>query len=161
MAIVEASVRIAAPVSQVYRISQDYAVRYDWDPFPDHIEVVGQATDALRVGTQVRITSKLGMHMLVQFVQLQPPERAAVTMLSGPWMLAKFAGSWIFLDDANGQTQARFRYTVVTRPAMLRWLIEPLAVAYFERVVHRRLAGLKAYCETQGGHASAAHRHLS
>ncbi len=150
MASVERHVTISAPVDAVYRISQDYAVRYDWDPFPENISVVSGDPEALSVGTQVMVKSKLGMDMLVEFVQVMPPTRAAVKMIKGPWFLEKFAGSWIFqVSHSGSQTEARFRYTIIARPRALRFLVEPLAALYFSRVVAKRLAGLKAYCETR------------
>ncbi len=147
MALVEHSTLIAAPLDQVYQVSQDYGVRYDWDPFPEHITVVSGAPSALAVGTRVDITSKLGMKMRVAFVQVSPPTRTAVKMIQGPWFLAKFAGSWIFEATSPHTTAARFRYTLVTQPSYLRWLVEPIAAFYFSRVVFKRLTGLKKYCE--------------
>ena len=68
MALIERSATIAAPIAQVYRASQDYAVRYEWDPFPENIHVVSGSPDELQVGTEVLVTSKLGMRMRVAFV---------------------------------------------------------------------------------------------
>lgn len=147
MAIIERRIDIAASADRVYRVSQDYAVRYEWDPFPERIEVVTGDPDRLQVGTRVLVRSKLGMRMRVEFVQVKPPGHAAVAMVEGPWFLAKFAGSWIFEATAAQRTAARFRYVVVAAPAWARWLIEPLAARYFAAVVERRLSGLKAYCE--------------
>lgn len=153
MALIEHSTLIAAPVTEVYRISQDYAVRYEWDPFPERIEHVAasaasaEAAGEVAVGSQVLVRSKLGMNMYVAFVQLRPPTRAAVKMVQGPWFLAKFAGSWVFQAQSPDTTLARFRYTLVAAPRLLRRLIEPLAALYFSRVVVKRLAGLKAFCE--------------
>lgn len=150
MASVESRVAIRAPVEFVYRTSQDYSVRYDWDPFPANISVVSGDPEVLSVGTQVHVKSKLGMDMIVEFVQVTPPSRAAVKMISGPWFLEKFAGSWIFHESESGsQTVARFRYTIIARPKALRLLVEPLAALYFSRTISKRLAGLKAYCESQ------------
>lgn len=150
MAVVENRQTIDAPIELVYRVSQDYSVRYEWDPFPENISVVSGDSDSLSIGTRVQIRSKLGMNMQVEFVQLMPPTRAAVRMIQGPWFLAKFAGSWIFQNGSqDGKTEARFRYVIISRPALLRFLIEPLAMLYFSRVVSRRLSGLKAYCEKQ------------
>lgn len=149
MALVESHTTISAPIDLVYRISQDYSVRYDWDPFPEHIAVVSGEPNGPFVGTQVQIKSKLGMNMLVEFVQVMPPSRTAVKMIQGPWFLAKFAGSWIFQEASSNATTARFRYTIVAQPALLRFLLEPFAFLYFSRVVKKRLAGLKAYCERQ------------
>lgn len=71
-------------------------------------------------------------------------------MVSGPWILEKFAGSWIFqAGHSDSLTEARFRYTIVARPKALRWLLEPLAALYFSCVVSKRLAGLKTYCESR------------
>ncbi|WP_028102030.1 type II toxin-antitoxin system RatA family toxin [Pseudoduganella violaceinigra] len=148
MAVIERRVSINAPADLVYRVSQDYSVRYEWDPFPENISVVSGDPDVLAIGTRVHVKSRLGMNMLVEFVQLMPPTRAAVTMVQGPWFLAKFAGSWIFESDVSGtRTEARFRYMIAAKPAPLHLIIEPLALLYFSRVVSRRLAGLKAYCE--------------
>lgn len=148
MAIIESRVTINAPIDFVYRTSQDYSVRYDWDPFPENISVVSGDSNELAVGTQVEVKSKLGMDMLVEFVQIMPPTRAAVKMIKGPWVLEKFAGSWIFQEGlSDAQTEARFRYTIIAKPKPFRLLIEPLAALYFSRVVSKRLAGLKAYCE--------------
>jgi Polyketide cyclase / dehydrase and lipid transport len=149
MALIEHATAIAAPIEMVYRISQDYAVRYDWDPFPERIAVVSGEATTLAVGTQVDIESKLGMTMRVAFVQVLPPTRTAVKMIQGPWFLAKFAGSWIFEATSPSITAARFRYTLVAQPAWLRGLVEPIAAFYFSRVVFKRLAGLKMYCESQ------------
>lgn len=150
MAIIERTADIAANVQQVYRASQDYAVRYQWDPFPERIEVVAGDPERLSIGTRVLVRSKLGMRMLVEFVQVKPPTHAAIVMIDGPWFLAKFAGSWVFEASAASRTAARFRYSMFVRPAFARWIIEPLAIRYFAVVVERRLAGLKAYCERLG-----------
>jgi hypothetical protein len=156
MAIIESRTTINAPIEHVYRVSQDYSVRYDWDPFPENISVVAGNPDSLAVGTRVQVKSKLGMGMQVEFVQVAPPTRAAVKMVQGPWFLAKFAGAWIFKADmAGGRTEARFRYVIVAKPALLRVLIEPLAFLYFSRVVARRLAGLKAYCELNSANVTS------
>lgn len=149
MALVESRTTIHAPIDLVYRISQDYSVRYEWDPFPENIAVVSGQSQGPFVGTQVQIKSKLGMHMVVEFVQAQAPGVTAVKMVQGPWFLAKFAGSWIFKATAPHETSARFKYSIVAKPLLLRYLIEPLAYLYFSRVVKKRLAGLKAYCEQQ------------
>jgi len=151
MALIEHQTTIAAPIERVYRVSQDYAVRYEWDPFPEHIELVAGPVGAPARGTQVDIRSRLGLAMRVEFVQVQPPTRAAVKMVQGPWFLEKFAGSWVFQALSADSTAARFRYSFNAGPGLLRPLIEPLAALYFSRVVAKRLAGLKAFCERPPG----------
>jgi hypothetical protein len=147
MPIVEKTLLIEAPAELVYRVSQDYSVRYEWDPFPEKISVVSDPALALHVGTQILVRSKLGMQMVVEFVQLAPPNRAAIKMIKGPIFIAKFAGSWIFEPAGPGVTLARFRYSLSTRPRLLAWASDWLAVWYFSRTASARLAGLKRYCE--------------
>ena len=148
MPLVEKSIQIDAPVELVYQVSQDYEVRYEWDPFPERISVVAGSPQGLCVGTQVLVRSKLGMEMLVEFVQVAPPFRAAIKMIRGPNLIEKFAGSWIFEPIGEISTVARFRYSISTRPAWLAWMGNFIAILYFSRTAERRLAGLKRYCES-------------
>lgn len=149
MAIVEHTIEIDAPRELVSRVSQDYSVRYEWDPFPESIAVVHGAMDPPTVGTQVLVRSRLGLDMRVEFVQLDHPHRAAIRMVKGPPFLAKFAGSWIFDSTGPRATVVRFRYTISTRPLWLAWLGDRLASAYFSRTTRKRLIGLKRYCEAR------------
>ena len=149
MAIVEHSIEISAPVELVSLISQDYSVRYEWDPFPEAISVVRGSMNPPTVGTQVLVRSKLGMEMLVEFVQVDHPHRAAIKMVKGPSAIAKFAGSWIFEGINTNLTIARFRYSVSTRPHFLSWAGDRIAAAYFSKTTQKRLVGLKRYCESR------------
>ena len=72
MALIEHDIEISAPADLVSRVSQDYSVRYEWDPFPESISVVRGSMNPPTVGTQVLVRSKLGMEMLVEFVQVAP-----------------------------------------------------------------------------------------
>jgi hypothetical protein len=148
MAIIEQTTEIDAPIDLVYQVSQDYSVRYEWDPFPEKISVVNGSHGQMTVGTQVLVRSKARMEMLVEFVQIAPPKRAAIKMVRGPWFIAKFAGSWIFEVKGPETTIARFKYSISTRPTLLRWLLDPIAGAYFHRTATKRLVGLKRYCES-------------
>lgn len=145
--LIEHSTLIAAPVEAVYAISQDYAVRYAWDPFPEHIALMDGAT-SIQPGVRAQVKAKSGLRMEVQFVQVNPPATAAITMTHGPVFLEKFAGSWIFKLHENGVTVARFRYMVKFRTWALPWLAEAVARLYFSRAVQKRLHGLKIYCES-------------
>ena len=147
MPVIETRLCITATIDKVFAISQDYAVRLAWDPFPDEIRVLHGDPQNTSVGTEVRVKAKSGLEMDVRFVQWDPPHRAAVVMVRGPWMLADFAGSWIFNARDDRSTDVRFRYQIRTRPAWLRWAMQPVALAYFQRVATQRLAGLRHYCE--------------
>lgn len=144
--IIEHALTIHAPVAEVYRVSQDYAVRYLWDPFPEHIEMLNGATQ-VAIGTQVMVLAKSGLRMEVEFVQVRPPESAAIVMTRGPLFLQAFAGSWNFRADGDRKTQAKFRYSLKMKRWTLPMLSEKLAGLYFRHMVIKRLTGLQAYCE--------------
>jgi Polyketide cyclase / dehydrase and lipid transport len=146
MAIIEYSVDIPLPGDLVYQITQDYTVRFEWDPFPEDLVMVDGADYTPRIGRLVYIRSKLGMAMTVEFVQVNPPHNAAIKMVSGFWPLEKFVGSWIFEEIDNDNTRVRFRYLVKVRGFIFKPLIEWVAVAYFGNVTRKRILGLKGYC---------------
>ncbi len=83
MAIIEYELTINASPQFVYDVSQNYSVRYLWDPFPEKIELLNGAT-VIEKGTKVSVIAKNGLKMLVEFVQVSPPTTAAIKMLSGP-----------------------------------------------------------------------------
>lgn len=146
MATVVHELTIGASPEAVYRISQDYAVRYAWDPFPERIELLDGARDIAN-GVRALVQAKNGLRMEVEFVQVAPPMTTAIKMTQGPVFLAAFAGSWIFKPDASGLTHARFVYALKCKPWALPWISERIACWYFAGVVRRRLQGLKTYCE--------------
>jgi hypothetical protein len=142
MSMLEFSLPIAAPIQMVYDISQDYGVRYEWDPFPDSIQTLPDQT--------IYIRSKLGMEMWVRMVQNKRPYRAAMKMIRGPWFLEKFAGSWLFHPTGDSDSCiVTFRYLLITKPKLFRSVSGGIARLYFAWVIRKRLSGLKAYCEQQ------------
>ncbi|TXH67394.1 MAG: SRPBCC family protein [Thiothrix sp.] len=146
MANLEVHTEIQASPQQVYAISQDYTQRYDWDPFPERIEFLEGATE-VAVGAKVKVLAKSGLKMVVEFIQVKPPEVTAIKMLEGPTILKTFAGSWLFKPLPNGHTNAIFKYTLQAQPWFLHAITDPLILWYFKRHVKSRLEGLKHYCE--------------
>lgn len=140
---------IHAPRQLVYDVSQDYAVRFDWDPFPDKLEMLGGTSYAPQLGGQVFVRGKLGLSMVVEFIQIAPPERAAIKMVKGPWFLAVFAGSWIFHESSPNTTRVEFTYTIQLKNLPMKKTLEKIVNTYFSGVTEKRLTGLKRYCETR------------
>jgi hypothetical protein len=147
MAIVEAALVIHAPREVVYSLSQDYSVRTEWDPFVSRLEMADGSPWFIKPGSRVFVRSKLGSSMVVEYVRVDSPSHVTVSMVSGPSYLRKFAGSWIFSAVGERATLVRFRYVVVARRGTFRKAMDLLAAWYLQRVVIRRLQGLKRYCE--------------
>lgn len=139
-------VEINSTLEKVYEISQDYSQRYDWDPFPETIEFLGDAT-TIDIGARVKIVAKSGFKMEVEFVQVSPPEVTAIKMVKGPYILKTFAGSWLFKALPGGNTQAIFKYTIKTKNWVFPFISDRLINWYFGKHVKTRLDSLKQYCE--------------
>lgn len=137
---------IKSSAQNIYQASQDYAVRYEWDPFPENIVFLHGAT-AIAKGVSVVVTAKVGMKMVVEFIQVDPPKTASVTMITGPFFLKAFSGSWIFKPLSEFETKAKFVYSIRCKWWFIPFISEPMISWYFAGVVKSRLMGLKTYCE--------------
>lgn len=146
MSRVEYQLTIKAPIERVYEVSQDYSVRYEWDPFPDNISLLYGAT-AIEKGVCVSVMAKNGLYMEVEFVRVMPPTTAAIKMKKGPSILEAFSGSWVFKPVSSTETHAKFIYSINTKWWSLPFISEPIATWYFSRAIKLRLNGLKTFCE--------------
>nr|WP_152029949.1 SRPBCC family protein [Pseudomonas sp. LPH1] len=149
MAIIECELTIKSPPAEVYKASQDYSVRYQWDPFPEKIELLGGAIEA-GIGVKTLVIAKSGLRMEVQFVQVDPPTTTAIIMTKGPAFIKSFGGSWVFKPLSQNSTKAKFRYSIKTKAWAIPPISEYIASLYFKKVVMARLIGLKTYCERHG-----------
>lgn len=137
MATIEQRCLIHTDLEMAFRVSQDYSCRSQWDPFTRNIQ--------RDINGLVSITAWHGMKMRVEYVSWCPPERAAIRMVTGPGILQRFAGSWLFKQHAVGVVEVRFRYQIqVTH----NWrFLEPWILRYFKLETGRRLKALKRHLE--------------
>jgi hypothetical protein len=139
---------IDAPPEALFALSQDYALRREWDPFVREMRFLGEARQAA-AGVRVWVRAWTGLTMEVQFVGFRPPTSAAMKMLRGPWFFRRFAGAWLFKARPGGRTEATFRYTFTTR-RLPRPLADPVICWVFRRDIRARLRGLKDGAERGG-----------
>ena len=142
MPAVEDSITIAASPEALFALSQDYALRREWDPFTREMQFLDGAKGPAP-GVRVWGRAWNGLTMTVEYVTVQPPHVVAMKMVRGPWFFASFAGSWHFEPAADGTTRVTFRYVFTTRPRWLPWLADPLVRWAFGRDIRARLRGLK------------------
>lgn len=143
------SIVIAAPVGELFALTQDYARRLQWDPFLQSAELLDGAP-APGVGVRAYCVAHSGLGMETEYVSFNPPRTCAVKMTRGPRLLGSFAGSWRFEEVAPGRTRVGFRYYLRARPWWLSWLLTPLMGWAFARDTRKRLAALKAAVERRG-----------
>ncbi|AOK56809.1 SRPBCC family protein [Burkholderia stagnalis] len=132
---------------RLFTWSQDYARRLVWDSFlTDAYLLDGMTAD---VGIDAFCRSRTGATMVSRYVSYQPPQVAAIEMVDGPRVLARFSGSWNFTARAPASTEVKFTYHFRARPSWLRWLVEPLFAAFYLVQTRRRLDSFKRWAEAE------------
>lgn len=149
MPIVADSIRIDAAADGLFALSQDYALRTEWDPFIHSMQFLDGAQEAA-VGVRVSGRAWNGLTMEVQFVSFHPPTSVAMKMTRGPWFFRRFAGTWLFKAQPDGTTEVTFRYAFATRWHWLAWALDPTIAWMLKRDVRARLRGLKWGAEQAG-----------
>ena len=140
------SIVIAAEPAALFRLSQDYNRRLEWDPFLKSATLLNTAKEA---GVRVRAlcVDRNGTAMETEYVSFNPPRATAIKMTRGPWFLSGFAGSWRFEEIEPGRTRVGFRYSLEARPRALAWLLNPILARSFARDTRARLRALKEAVE--------------
>jgi len=144
MPIVESTIEIQADATELFDLSQDYALRTTWDPFVREMRFLHGA-QVPEVGTQVWVKAHNRLTMEVEFVVMNRPHTVAMKMTRGPFFFERFAGTWKFKSTAQGTTVVTFRYNF--RVKGLRLLMDPIITLLFKRDVRLRLEGLKRAVE--------------
>jgi ribosome-associated toxin RatA of RatAB toxin-antitoxin module len=150
MASFEHSVVVDADREALFALTQDYSRRLEWDPFLSEARLCN--ADAPGVGVRAWCVDHRGRGMETEYVSFRPPDRVAVRMTRGPWVIKSFAGAWIFEEVAPGRTRVRFRYHLETRVPLLDRLLRPM----FAKETARRLEGLERAVKRDAGAAAKA-----
>ena len=143
----EQTVEINATPAELFRLTQDYDHRLDWDPFLKEARLVGGATRAC-LGARAWCVANSGLGMETEYVSFNPPKTVAVKMTKGPAIIRSFAGSWRFQELAPGRTRVIFRYHLAAAPRWLGFVFDPIMRRVFTHDVAKRLAALKRTVET-------------
>jgi hypothetical protein len=88
----EESILIDASPASLFRLSQDYERRLEWDSYLCSASLIGGAQEA-GLGVRALCVTKRGSTMETEYVSFNPPRATVVKMTRGPWFLASFAGS--------------------------------------------------------------------
>lgn len=148
MPTLHSAVEIAAPPDPLFRLSQDYRLRLEWDPFVRDLRFLDGAEEPA-VGVQVWVRARNRLTMTVRYITVSRPGHIPMTMVKGPWVFARFSGAWKFRElDGGTRTEVVFSYHFETRPWLLRALLTPIALGVLRRDMDERLAALKRAVES-------------
>lgn len=147
MPTLQSTAEIDAADDELFALSQDYALRLEWDPFLREMRYRDGATEPA-VGVRVWVRAKNWLSMEARYITMNPPEQVAITMTQGPAVFRQFSGAWLFKALSPRRTRVTFRYNFTARPRILAPVLEPVMAAALKRDITERLAGLKRNAET-------------
>jgi hypothetical protein len=149
MPIIADSIHIDAPPDGPFALSQHCNLRTEWDPAVRSMHFLDGAQGPA-VGVRVRVRTRLGLTVEIQFFSFQPPTSAAMKMTRGPWFFRRFAGACLVKPTPAGRTEVTFRYAFTTRWRWLGWLLDPIIGRILRSDVREQLLGLKWAVERAG-----------
>ena len=89
----------------------------DWYPFPESYLFINGVK--IERGLHLKVVDKAGRSMVVKYVSYKSPLVASIRMVSGPWYIKIFTGSWSFKELNENKTNVIFKYRIVSYPAFL------------------------------------------
>ena len=145
------SIVIDADPAALFRLTQDYDRRLEWDPFLRSARLIGDAREP-GVGVRALCVAKNGWAMETEYASFEPPRVIAVKMTRGPWFLERFAGAWHFEEIAPGRTRVDFRYGLRLRGAKfgLSMAPHPDRLESLRQDTTNRLRALKSDASSSG-----------
>lgn len=123
-----------------------------WDSLVADTQISGGApcpyVGAISTNSGAGVLRPLAME--TEFVAFERPRLAAATMRGRSFPFGKWAASMRHVPLEGGHSTLIYTYTLETRPAGLRWLMEPVVDRIFLRATRRRFGRLAAWLEHHG-----------
>jgi ribosome-associated toxin RatA of RatAB toxin-antitoxin module len=148
MSLIEYNEILSESAERLFDFTQDYSARHLWDPFPESYRFIPPACGA-ELGASLEVIAKNGQSMVVRYVSYNRPRAAAIEMVSGPWFISRFHGTWSFTSLAPQRTRVVFKYNVSAKPRALAWLIQPILNRSFRWHARHRVRALHDYIAAQ------------
>lgn len=143
----EASEIIPALSSAVFDLLHDYERRLEWDTLLRAAYLDDGHTAACKGATSVCVGRwSLGSIALkTVYVTFERPTVAAVRMVNRPPFFETWAASIRHADLPAGESRITYTFHFTTRPAWLRFVLDPVMSRVFAWETRRRLRALRDY----------------
>lgn len=152
MKTIKEEIEVLSPQEELFDLTQDYQRRLEWDPYLREAYLLNGAVDA-EVGVQSVCTNHRGSVMVSKYVSFKRPKVAAVTMVSGPYILKSFSGAWNIKTISDSSSLLVFTYNFELKGGIIGRLLQPLASFLFRLDMRKRLHAIKLYIEQPPGSA--------
>jgi hypothetical protein len=143
----EVSEVIPAPCEAVFDLVHDYSRRLEWDTLlkaaylAGGSPVAGQGVTSVCVGRR----SLGGIALRTVYVAFQRPSLAAVKMVNSPPFFRTWAASIHHEPVSPAESRITYKFHFTTKPAALRFVLDPLLERVFLWETRRRLRALRAF----------------
>jgi hypothetical protein len=131
----------------VFDAFHHHAWRKRWDSLVGQSSVIGGAPCPYVGAETENIGSGAlrGLSMRTRFVTFDRPRLAAASMIDRAWPFERWAASMKHRAVAGGESSMIYTYSFETRPRWLRWIMEPVVVAMFDRQTRQRFGHFQAF----------------
>jgi hypothetical protein len=138
---------ISAPSYVVFDLVHDYARRLEWDTLLQAAYLDGGDAVAGKGGTSVCVGRRsLGSIALkTVYVSFDRPKLAAIKMVNAPALFQSWAASIRHEDISDQESRITYRFHFVTKPHILRFILDPIMERVFLWETRKRLQGLKTF----------------
>lgn len=141
---------VPAAVEDTFDLVHDYPARLTWDTLLREAYTVDGAAPAKGVEAVCSARWRLGgLSFRTRYVTFRRPDLAAVVLMSRPLFFDTWAASIrhrpVAAVDGRPQSEVVYTLTFTVRPAVVRRVVEPVALAAFRWETRRRLRALAAH----------------
>jgi hypothetical protein len=136
---------IPASSAEVFDLLHDYDRRLEWDTLlseaylDDGHKHAGKGVTSVCVGRR----SLGALALKTRYVSFDRARVAAVEMVNSPPFFARWAASIRHVDLGERRSSITYTYSFRAKPALLRWLIEPIMALVFRWETRKRLRALR------------------
>ncbi len=130
--------------AELFRYTQDYSNRMQWDTFLQRADLLDGAKEA-GLGVKAYCQAKSGIGLVTEYVSYRPPSVTAVKMTSSSPIFKSFQGSWTFHPLAEKESEVIFLYSFKLKFPFN--LFSKKITNSLKRNVKQRLVDLKACVE--------------
>jgi hypothetical protein len=146
---------IIPAASQVtFDLLHDYTRRLEWDTLLQAAYLDGAAAVADKGVTAVCVGRRSlgGIALRTVYVSFDRPKVAAVKMVNAPAFFQSWAASIRHENISDQESRITYRFNFVTKPRILRFILDPIMERVFLWETRKRLRALKAFLKRNPDH---------
>jgi hypothetical protein len=138
---------LRAPLSEVWRVTQDHRLHPQWD---HRFSKITMLADEIKTGTTMRYEKRIAAMVIRGFGRYKlhrPLQQSTFEFWSEDWRspIRRGVGLWRYVPRADGTTELRTSYTYEVRWGAFGRLVDKLVLrAWFQRETERSFARLRA-----------------